>query len=270
MKDFYRQYDEWHLEPLRRDLPDYVDYRNYVRGHRALGGKPASTRLREQIKVTSLHMLDHLESYAHYEVSRRTIGPDGTVRMFGRKGDVGKEEVEITKEIKGYLYDRKDILCKNPYRIIHAKKKEEVWDEKKAKKVRCKILRKKHEGVSRKSLEEEQLKEELIIVTNLPEEEYGSREVLELYKKRWDIEVFFKFLKQELGFSHFINRSENGIKVVMYIRMLFAILLLIYKMKNNLEGYKYVKSAMMRELEVEFIRYVIEKSGGKYEALFCR
>ena len=31
MKDFYRQYDEWHLEPLRRDLPDYVYYRNYVR-----------------------------------------------------------------------------------------------------------------------------------------------------------------------------------------------------------------------------------------------
>jgi len=188
-----------------------------------------------------------------------------SIKKKEQKGEVGKEEVEITKEIKGYLYDRKDILCKNPYRIIHAKKKEEVWDEKKAKKVRCKILRKKHEGVSRKSLEEEQLKEELIVVTNLPEEEYGSREVLELYKKRWDIEVFFKFIKQELGFSHFLNRSENGIKVVMYIRMLFAILLLVYKMKNNLEGYKYVKSAMMRELEVEFIRYVIEKSGGKYD-----
>jgi transposase InsO family protein len=28
MKDFYRQYDEWMLEPLRRDLPAYVYYRN--------------------------------------------------------------------------------------------------------------------------------------------------------------------------------------------------------------------------------------------------
>ncbi len=32
MKDFYRRYDEWHLEPLRRDLTDYVYYGNYVRG----------------------------------------------------------------------------------------------------------------------------------------------------------------------------------------------------------------------------------------------
>jgi transposase InsO family protein len=47
MKDFYRQYDEWTLESLRRDLPAYVYYRNYVRGHRALGGKPSIVRLKE-------------------------------------------------------------------------------------------------------------------------------------------------------------------------------------------------------------------------------
>ena len=105
MKDFYRQYDEWHLEPLRRDLPDYVYYRNYVRGHRALGGKPAITRLREQTQVVSLDVLDRLESYAWYEVSRTTIRPDGTVRMFGRKGYVGKEfagvKVTLVETLEG-------------------------------------------------------------------------------------------------------------------------------------------------------------------------
>jgi transposase InsO family protein len=40
MRDFYRQYDEWILEPLRRDLPSYVHYRNYIRGHRALLTRP--------------------------------------------------------------------------------------------------------------------------------------------------------------------------------------------------------------------------------------
>lgn len=38
MRDFYKQHTPWLFESLRRDLPDYVHYRNYVRGHRALGG----------------------------------------------------------------------------------------------------------------------------------------------------------------------------------------------------------------------------------------
>jgi transposase InsO family protein len=40
MRDFYRQHDEWILEPLRRDLPSYVHYRNYIGSHRALLTRP--------------------------------------------------------------------------------------------------------------------------------------------------------------------------------------------------------------------------------------
>ena len=47
MRDFYEHYDAWLLDRLRRDLPGYVHYRNYVRGHRVLGGKPAISRLNE-------------------------------------------------------------------------------------------------------------------------------------------------------------------------------------------------------------------------------
>jgi transposase InsO family protein len=39
MRDFYRQHTPWLLEPLRRDLPAYIHYRNYVRGHHAFGDK---------------------------------------------------------------------------------------------------------------------------------------------------------------------------------------------------------------------------------------
>jgi transposase InsO family protein len=45
MRDFYEHYDAWLLDRLRRDLPGYVNYRNYVRGHHALGGKPAISGL---------------------------------------------------------------------------------------------------------------------------------------------------------------------------------------------------------------------------------
>ncbi|MFM7023519.1 MAG: transposase [Flavobacteriales bacterium] len=31
--------------------------------------------------------------------------------------------------------------------------------------------------------------------------------------QRWEIEIFFKFLKQHLNFNHLVCRNENGIKV---------------------------------------------------------
>ena len=61
-------------------------------------------------------------------------------------------------------------------------------------------------------------------------------EVADLYKSRWEIETFFKFIKQELNFKHLLSRTENGIKVVMYLTMIAAILLTLYKKVNNIKG----------------------------------
>ena len=75
--------------------------------------------------------------------------------------------------------------------------------------------------------------ESIVFITNC--EDLTSVEVTELYKRRWDIEVFFKFIKQLLNFKHLINRSENGIKVVLYVTMIAAILLIAYKKVNHLK-----------------------------------
>ena len=98
MKDFYLQYDQWLLEPLRRELPKYIHYRNYIRGHGALGGKPAITRLREQTRFAPAEVLGRLESYACYEVRRKIIPQSGSVRMLGRDAHIGTElaGVEVT------------------------------------------------------------------------------------------------------------------------------------------------------------------------------
>ena len=75
--------------------------------------------------------------------------------------------------------------------------------------------------------------EEFAFVTNIVD--LSSQEITELYKRRWDIEVFFKFLKQELNFSHLINRNENGIKVMLYATMIASILILVYKKNNRMK-----------------------------------
>jgi hypothetical protein len=86
MRDFYKQHRPWFFEPLRRGLPAYVHYRNYVRGHRALGGKPSIVRFNEEHSRAVLpDVLDHLESYACYELERRTLSTSGGFRMLNRE-----------------------------------------------------------------------------------------------------------------------------------------------------------------------------------------
>ncbi len=80
---------------------------------------------------------------------------------------------------------------------------------------------------------------ELLFVTNIAD--LPAEVITELYKRRWDIEVFFKFLKGELNFSHLVSRSENGIKVMLYATMIASVLLLVYKKTNQLSGYKIMK-----------------------------
>lgn len=79
-------------------------------------------------------------------------------------------------------------------------------------------------------------------------------EIADLYKSRWEIETFFKFIKQELNFKHLLSRTENGIKVVMYLTMIAAILLTVYKKVNNIIGWAAAKIYFMDELESDIMR----------------
>lgn len=102
--------------------------------------------------------------------------------------------------------------------------------------------------------------QEINFVCNM--DDLTAQEVAELYRQRWDIEVFFKFLKQELNFSHLVNRSENGIKVMLYATLIAATLLLVYKKKNNLTGFKIVKQKFVQELEKSLVKNFVEMCGG--------
>lgn len=55
---------------------------------------------------------------------------------------------------------------------------------------------------------------------------------------------FFRFIKQTVNFSHFVNRSENGIKSVIYIKLICSILLQAFRVLNNIKGYKDSKRAL--------------------------
>lgn len=97
--------------------------------------------------------------------------------------------------------------------------------------------------------------ETISFITNL--KKMKSKEIAEIYKSRWQIEIFFKFIKQHLNFSHLLNRTENGIKVVMYVTMTAAILLAHYKKQKGLKGYKIAKRKFAQDLERDIIYNIV-------------
>lgn len=92
-------------------------------------------------------------------------------------------------------------------------------------------------------------------------------EVLQYYKKRWDIEVFFRFLKQELNFSHITSTNPNGIAVMMYMTMITAMLVLVYKKMNNV-GYKTAVRRISLELNELIIKMIVKHCGGDPSLVF--
>ena len=63
----------------------------------------------------------------------------------------------------------------------------------------------------------------IVIITN--QLDWTARTISDLYKKRWDIEIFFKTIKQNLQIKTFVGTSENAVKSQIYIALISYLLL---------------------------------------------
>lgn len=87
-------------------------------------------------------------------------------------------------------------------------------------------------------------------------------DIAAIYKQRWDIEPFFRFLKQHLNLTHLVARNINGIRVMIYMTLILAILLLAYKKLNKISSYKIAKLRFDLELDAEIMKQVAILCGG--------
>ena len=102
--------------------------------------------------------------------------------------------------------------------------------------------------------------EEICFISNLMKE--NAYQIAHWYKQRWDIEVFFKFIKQELNASHLVSRDENGIIVMLYMAMIVASLIIVYKKLNKIKSYKMARLQFEMELNDEVIKVIVRICGG--------
>lgn len=64
----------------------------------------------------------------------------------------------------------------------------------------------------------------LVLITN--DFNRSAEEIAELYKQRWQIELFFKWIKQNLEIKKFIGRSENAVKTQICVALIAYLVIL--------------------------------------------
>lgn len=109
--------------------------------------------------------------------------------------------------------------------------------------------------------------EELMFLTNMFD--LSIEQIIEIYKRRWDIEVFFRFIKQELNFKHFMSTNLNGIKIILYMTLILAMLILIFKKFNSI-GYKIAMRRFYYQLEDLIIDMAVELNHNSQPTIVLR
>jgi len=85
----------------------------------------------------------------------------------------------------------------------------------------------------------------LVFLTN--QRSWTAKAIADLYKARWDIEAFFKQIKQTLRIKTFVGTSENAVKIQIWTAMI-AILLIKYLL--NKAKYKWSLSNLVAMIRV--------------------
>lgn len=70
--------------------------------------------------------------------------------------------------------------------------------------------------------------ETLILVTNQSEDQLSAELVAELYRRRWQVELFFRWIKCILGNRHWLAESEAGVSLQIYLALIAALLLQLH------------------------------------------
>ena len=65
----------------------------------------------------------------------------------------------------------------------------------------------------------------LHLATNLPPEELRASDAALLYKNRWQVEYFFRWVKCLMGCGHWLAESPRGVSNQLYLALIGALLL---------------------------------------------
>ncbi|MBU0705875.1 IS4 family transposase [Patescibacteria group bacterium] len=65
--------------------------------------------------------------------------------------------------------------------------------------------------------------------------ELSAKTIADIYKDRWQIELFFKWIKQNLKIKSFLGTSKNAVLTQIWVAMIYYLLLIYIKFKTQLK-----------------------------------
>jgi hypothetical protein len=74
-------------------------------------------------------------------------------------------------------------------------------------------------------VDREEMEEPVWLVTNQPAEKLSAAQLAGLYRRRWEVEGFFRWLKCLLPCRHWFAESESGVAIQIYAALICAVLL---------------------------------------------
>jgi hypothetical protein len=168
-----------------------------------------------EANVADMRMLDHIPIYpgAHYVMDR---GYMDFVRLYRLHQRGAFFVVRCKEPVSFKVLERKSVNKSAGFKCDHRVRLKSNWSEKSF-----------PEPMRKVGLYDPENKIMLVLLTN--NFSVSAEVVAQLYKQRWRIELFFKWIKQHLRLRAFYGRSENAVRCQIWCAMCAYLLVAILK-----------------------------------------
>ena len=97
-------------------------------------------------------------------------------------------------------------------------------------------------------------------------------DIAQRYRERWDIELFFKWIKQHLKIKKFFGRSENAVRIQVLTALISYLLVALYKQRHAIKASLWdclvrIQATLFQRLDTEASRYRRERQRRQHMAL---
>ena len=109
-------------------------------------------------------------------------------------------------------------------------------------------------------------KEVLLLVTNLPPEQMSAALVAQLYRQRWQVELFFRWIKCILGCRHWLAESPKGVAIQIYPALIASLLLQLHSRRRpSRRMFELIQFHLMGMVSTEELETALKRELLKFE-----
>ena len=100
----------------------------------------------------------------------------------------------------------------------------------------------------------------LLLITNHPVETVSAELVSLIYRRRWSIELFFRWIKCILGCRHFLAESPEGVAIQIYLALIVSVMLQLFTGRRpNLRTMELLQFYVMKCASAEEVIALIQR-----------